>query len=66
MDWARDNAGLSDTNLDNVFKYEEKSTTVVRMLSGEKVSPREMSLEMFAYRLAATYDLVIGGESRME
>jgi hypothetical protein len=63
MDWARDNAGLSDTNLDNVFKYEEKSTTVVRMLAGEKVSSRDMSLKIFAYRLAATYDLVIGGES---
>lgn len=37
MDWARDNAGLSDRDLDNVFKYEEKSTTVVRMLADEKV-----------------------------
>jgi hypothetical protein len=37
MDWARDNAGLSDRDLDNVFKYEEKSTTAMRMLAGEKV-----------------------------
>ena len=63
MDWARDNAGLSDRNLDSVFKYEEKSTTVVRMLAGEKVGSRDMSLKIFAYRLVATYDLVIGGKS---
>jgi hypothetical protein len=39
MDWARDNAGLSDKDLENVFKYEEKSTVVVQMLLGQKVSP---------------------------
>jgi hypothetical protein len=43
MDWARDNSGLSDRDLDNVFKYEEKSTTVVRILAGEKVGSRELS-----------------------
>jgi hypothetical protein len=37
MDWARDNAGVSDKDLDNVFGYEEKPTTVVRMLVGKKV-----------------------------
>jgi hypothetical protein len=37
MDWACDNAQLSEKDLGNVFKYEEKSTTVVLMLSGEKV-----------------------------
>jgi len=37
MDWARDNAGLSEPDLKNVFKYEERSTTVVRMLPEEKV-----------------------------
>jgi len=41
MDWARDNARLSDKDLDNVFRYEEKSTTVVRMLVGEKVRSRD-------------------------
>jgi hypothetical protein len=39
MDWARDNTGLSDRDLENVFKYEEKSTTVVRMLARDKVCP---------------------------
>jgi hypothetical protein len=34
MDWARDNVGLSVTDLENVFKYEDKSTVVVRMLGG--------------------------------
>jgi hypothetical protein len=37
MDWARDNAGVSDKDLDNVFRYEEKPATVVRMISGKKV-----------------------------
>ncbi|KAH6662530.1 hypothetical protein B0J14DRAFT_570895 [Halenospora varia] len=35
MDWARDNAGVNERDLDNVFKYEEKPTTVVRMLRPE-------------------------------
>ena len=42
MDWARDKTGLSGKDLDNVFKYEEKSTTVVRMLSDEKVDSRDV------------------------
>jgi hypothetical protein len=42
MDWARDNTGLSDKDLDKVFKYEEKSTTVVRMLAGNEVCMREL------------------------
>jgi hypothetical protein len=37
MDWARDNAGVSEKDFDNVFKYEEKPVTVVRMLAGSKV-----------------------------
>jgi hypothetical protein len=41
MDWDRDNAGLSEKDLENVFKYEKKSTTVVRMLVGEKVDSRD-------------------------
>ncbi|KAF4634377.1 hypothetical protein G7Y89_g3742 [Cudoniella acicularis] len=40
MDWARDNAGVNDKDLDAVFKYEEKQTTVVRMLVGMKVQIR--------------------------
>jgi hypothetical protein len=52
MDWARDNAGLSDTNLDSVFKYEEKSTTVVRMLAGENVS----------FRTCLSISLLIGSQ----
>jgi hypothetical protein len=41
MDWDRNNAGLSEKDLENVFKYEKKSTTVVRMLVGEKVDARD-------------------------
>jgi hypothetical protein len=40
MDWACDNTRLSEKDLGSVFKYEEKSTTVVLMLSGEKVGSR--------------------------
>jgi hypothetical protein len=63
MNWARDNAGLSDRDLDSVFKYEEKSTTVVRILAGEKVGSRDLSIKTCAYNLAATYNLVIRRES---
>ncbi|CZR52311.1 uncharacterized protein PAC_02188 [Phialocephala subalpina] len=44
MDWARDNAGINDNDLDNVFRYEEKPTTVVRMIMGKK-RPEIWSLE---------------------
>jgi hypothetical protein len=37
MDWARDNTGLNDRDLSNVFKYDPKYSTVVRILGGEKV-----------------------------
>ncbi len=37
MDWARDKAGVSEKDLDNVFRYEEKPSTVIRMLAGEMV-----------------------------
>jgi len=43
MDWARDNAGISDKDLDNVFRYEEKPATVVRMLVGKKVQRPNIS-----------------------
>ncbi|KAH7380991.1 hypothetical protein BKA64DRAFT_685465 [Cadophora sp. MPI-SDFR-AT-0126] len=35
MDWARDSTGISDSDYRNVYKYEEKPTTVVRMTSGD-------------------------------
>ncbi|KAH8802628.1 hypothetical protein F5884DRAFT_802481 [Xylogone sp. PMI_703] len=44
MDWARDNTGVSEKDLDNVFKYEEKPATVVRMLVGSK-EPEIWSLQ---------------------
>jgi hypothetical protein len=37
MDWARDATGISDNDYRNVYKYEEKHTTVVQMTTGEKV-----------------------------
>jgi len=37
MDWAGDNLGVNDRDLDNVFKYEEKYTSVVRILDGDAV-----------------------------
>ncbi|EPE33279.1 hypothetical protein GLAREA_06291 [Glarea lozoyensis ATCC 20868] len=44
MDWARDNVGLSAKDLDNVFKYEEKSTVVVRMMTDTDKKPEVWSL----------------------
>lgn len=38
MNWARDNTGLNDKDLEHVFKYEEKPTTVVQMIDGAKVA----------------------------
>ncbi|KAM7201063.1 hypothetical protein V8F20_005072 [Naviculisporaceae sp. PSN 640] len=35
MDWARDDTGVSDKDLDAVFKYEQKFTTVVRILEDD-------------------------------
>ncbi|KAM7220307.1 hypothetical protein V8F06_004273 [Rhypophila decipiens] len=32
MDWARDNTGINEKDMDTVFKYEEKFTTIVRIL----------------------------------
>jgi hypothetical protein len=37
MDWARDVVGISESDYRNVYKYEEKYTTVVRMTTGQKV-----------------------------
>ena len=37
MDWARNNAGISEKDFDNVFRYEEKPATVVLLLAGSMV-----------------------------
>lgn len=37
MDWARDGAGVSEQDLNNVFRYEEKDTTVVCLYDGTEV-----------------------------
>jgi len=37
MDWARDNTGVNEKDMDTVFKYEEKFTTVVRILENDAV-----------------------------
>jgi hypothetical protein len=42
MDWACDNAGLNDRDIENVFRYEPKYTTVVRMLTSDKVCSRPL------------------------
>ncbi|KAF8862500.1 hypothetical protein BDZ45DRAFT_723050 [Acephala macrosclerotiorum] len=44
MDWARDSTGISENDYRNVFKYEEKPTTVVRMTTGDK-EPSILSLK---------------------
>jgi hypothetical protein len=38
MDWARDDAGLSEEDLENVFMYEPKPTTVIKMVESTGVS----------------------------
>lgn len=37
MDWAQDNARLSDLNLNRVFKYAPRESTVVQIPSGNPV-----------------------------
>jgi hypothetical protein len=37
MDWARDATGISNSDYRNVYKYEEKYTTVVRMTTSDEV-----------------------------
>jgi len=44
MDWARDAAGITDSDYQNVYKYEEKPTTIVRMTDGEQ-EPSVLTLE---------------------
>lgn len=38
MDWARNDAGLSDNDLNDVFHYEPKPTTVIKMVESKGVS----------------------------
>lgn len=40
MDYARDNVGLAEGDLENVFKYAPRESTVVEMLGGARVSAR--------------------------
>jgi Holliday junction resolvasome RuvABC endonuclease subunit len=37
MDWARDDFGLSDIDLENVFQYEQKQTTVIKLVESRGV-----------------------------
>lgn len=37
MDWARDLAGISENDYRDVYRYEERHTTVVQMKTGDKV-----------------------------
>ncbi|EJT78557.1 hypothetical protein GGTG_03657 [Gaeumannomyces tritici R3-111a-1] len=45
MDWPRDNLGLSDDNLDAVFKYTPRDSAVVQILQGQKYKLQYSSLE---------------------
>ncbi|KAL8314255.1 hypothetical protein RB593_008068 [Gaeumannomyces tritici] len=45
MDWPRDNLGLSDDNLDAVFKYTPRDSAVVQILRGQKYKLQYSSLE---------------------
>lgn len=38
MDWPREKIGISDKDLENVFKYEPKKTRVVRLEGSRSVS----------------------------
>lgn len=37
MDWARDDFGLNDADLENVFRYEQKQTTVIKLVESKEV-----------------------------
>lgn len=45
MDWVRDNFGLSENNLNAVFKYRPRDSTVVQILQGRKYKLEYSSLE---------------------
>ncbi len=35
MDWARDNASVGEKDMETVFSFEPRHTTVLRVLEGE-------------------------------
>ncbi|KAF2748387.1 hypothetical protein M011DRAFT_466795 [Sporormia fimetaria CBS 119925] len=45
MDWPRSNTFLSDEDLEHVFKYEPKQTTVIKIVESEGYQARVWSLE---------------------
>ncbi|KAK7431373.1 hypothetical protein QQZ08_002144 [Neonectria magnoliae] len=45
MDWARDNVGLSESDLTNVFKYVPRESTIVHLLSDNKYRAQISSLQ---------------------
>jgi hypothetical protein len=55
MNWARDNAQLSIADLETVFKYDPKESTIVRMLSSQDVrfGPRK-KIRLHAHQSVAT------------
>jgi hypothetical protein len=38
MRWAHEDKGLGDSNLSKVFRYEERETTVVKIVKSKDVS----------------------------
>ncbi|KAI7912838.1 hypothetical protein M0657_002226 [Pyricularia oryzae] len=46
MNWTRDNQGIDQNDLQTVFKYEPKGTTVLHMLSENKYKLSKTSLEL--------------------
>ncbi|ORY00553.1 hypothetical protein BCR34DRAFT_546839 [Clohesyomyces aquaticus] len=45
MDWARNNAGVSDSDLADVFKYEPKPTSVIKMVESRGYQPQIWTLK---------------------
>lgn len=39
MDWAHDNVGIREADLDEVFKFDPKESTLVEVLSENQVRP---------------------------
>jgi hypothetical protein len=60
MNWARDNTQLSIADLDTVFKYTPKESTVVRMLSSEgvRVGPR-IKVGLDAHKIVESRDIFV-------
>ncbi|KAF1833333.1 hypothetical protein BDW02DRAFT_552741 [Decorospora gaudefroyi] len=45
MDWAMNNVGLSDSDLRDVFRYESKRTTVIKMVESREYQAQIWTLE---------------------